>query len=157
MTILDKTLIITPRDDKSNIVVPFTLPGDAERMIIACRFEPKVIEDKALARQAALANIGRYVPRYQLPLYQKEQADSVNLVNHLTLSLDCGEEYLGCAHRHAPEQTHEISESFSSPGFRRFRPRAGEYQAVINVHSVTSKEVRYHITVEAAIKEEGHD
>lgn len=148
MTILDKTLVITPMDDKTNISVPFSLPADAERLVITCRFSPKVIADKALAQKAALCNIGRYVPRYQLHLYGEEQIEDLTLVNHLTFSLDCGETYIGCAHRHAPEQTHEISEHFSSPGFHRFKPRAGDYQAVINVHSVTSPEVHYHLTIE---------
>lgn len=156
MTILDTTLVITPMDDKTNITVPFSLPADADRLVITCKFSPKVIEDKALARQAALASIGRYVPRYQLPLYSEEQIENLSLVNHLTLSLDYGQTYLGCAHRHKPEQSHEISEQFSSPGFHRMKPIAGDYQAVINVHSITSPQVHYHIKIEAMQEGEPH-
>jgi len=149
MTVLDTVLTITPKDDKTNVAVPFTLMEDADRLEITCEFSPKEIGDEALARQAALANIGRYVPRYQLPLYKEQLAGGLILVNHLTLSLDQGENYLGCAHRHAPRQTHLISQAHSSPGFTRCRPAAGSYRAVINVHSITSPQVRYHLVVRA--------
>lgn len=153
MIVLDHTLRFHPDDDKSNVKVPFTLIKDAKALRITCSYSPKKIEDEALAQQAVLCSIGRYVPRYQLTLYQDTIKKGIELVNLLTLSLDAGETYLGCAHRHAPKQEHLVSESFSSPGFCRFAPKAGQYQAVINIHSITSKEVVYNLKVEALFEE----
>jgi hypothetical protein len=70
-----------------------------------------------------------------------------SVVSLITLSLDYNGRYLGCAHRHAPEQRHIISADFSSPGFLRQPALAGDWQAVINVHSVVCGEVRYHLRV----------
>ena len=70
-----------------------------------------------------------------------------SVVSLITLSLDSEGEYLGCAHRHAPEQRNIVSAEFSSPGFFRFSPAAGNWRAVINVHAVVSPEVRYRLQI----------
>jgi hypothetical protein len=61
--------------------------------------------------------------------------------------VDCGERYVGCAHRHTPEQRHIISRHFSSPGFFKTPAAAGAWRAVLNVHAIVSGEVRYHLRV----------
>ncbi len=153
MIVLDETFTFAPDDSKTNHSVPFYLPRDYHALRFECRYSPKVIEDKELALQVVRASIGRYVPRYQLPLYAKQLEQGENLVNLLTLSIDCGDEYLGCAHRHAARQTHTISKAGSSPGFIRHAAAAGHWRAVINIHSITSPELQYHLTV-TALEEE---
>lgn len=150
MTILDQTIVFHPEDDKTNRCISFRLNEDYDSLRIQCAYAPKVIADEALAVRAARASIGRYVPRYQLGFYAQKGSFPKNLVNLLTFSLDHEQSYLGCAHRHAPRQEHIISEGFSSPGFLHHRPIAGDYRAVINVHSITSPEVSYHLVITAA-------
>ncbi|NLX83267.1 MAG: hypothetical protein GXZ04_05575 [Clostridiales bacterium] len=154
MILLDQTILFHPEDDKTNHVIPFTLSRDCVKLEFACSYTPKVIQDEALKRWAVLSNIGRYVPRYQLPLYQDMYDQVEDLVNLLTLSLDYEDQYLGCAHRHAPIQTHFLSAKQSSPGFLRHHPAAGDYRAVINIHSITSPEVAFHLVITALFEEE---
>lgn len=147
--VLKKTLRVHPEDDKTNIRVDFDLAEDFNSLVFECSYSPKTIADPELAHQAVLASIGRYVPRWQLPLYEGHLQKVVHLVNHLTFSLDYENTYLGCAHRHPARQTHVISAEKSSPGFLRFQPRRGRYRVAINVHSITSPEVIYELTVTA--------
>lgn len=69
------------------------------------------------------------------------------LNNHLTLSLDYNDEYLGCAHRHPNKQKHIISPEFSSPGFLKHKIQMGSWKAVINLHHIAGGNVDYHIKI----------
>lgn len=142
-------MLLHPEDDKSNRSLPFEVPTDVRVLRFSCSYAPKTIDDMDLAKRAARCSIGRYVPRWQLPLYEERESEEIKLVNLITLSLDCGGEYLGCAHRHAPEQEHVLSAQMSSTGFVRHAPRAGQYRAVLNVHSITSPQVAYRLVVTA--------
>ena len=154
MILLDQTFFFHPDDDKSNYCIPFTLKEDFLFLRYECQYSPKIIQDRELSMSAVHANIGRYVPRYQLPQYAEKLKNSEDLVNLLTLSLDYQYRYLGCAHRHAAHQIHHLSKESSSPGFIRHQPKAGDYRAVINIHSITSPEVAYHLTITASNEEE---
>ena len=149
MIILDKTFFFHPEDDKTNHYIAFFLPQDYHTLQFECEYGPKFIEDKEMSEQAMRASIGRYVPRYQLPLYAQTLKMGESLVNLLTFSLDHEELYLGCAHRHAAHQVHTLSAAGSSPGFVRHGATAGHWRAAINIHSITSPEVAYHLTITA--------
>lgn len=152
MIVLDKTFKFQPSDSKTNYTVEFTLPEDYHSLRFDCEYRPKAIGDKELARQSALANIGRYVPRYQLPLYAGALERGVPLVNLITLSVDYEGKYLGCAHRHPAKQANLIAPEGSTPGFVRHAALAGQWRAMLNIHNVTSPEVSYTLTV-TALKE----
>lgn len=145
-TILSEVYTFTPQDDKTNHIVPFQVPEGYDVLQCACSFSPKAVEDQELCRQAFAANIGKFVPRESI---EDHSFRDFSLVNHLTFSLDCGERYIGCAHRHAATATHVISGVGSSPGFVRQRAEAGEWRAVINLHSITSPAVKYSLTITA--------
>lgn len=149
MMILDEQLTFTPRDDKSNYAIDFTLPETFETLCITCHYTPKSIEDATLSHQAVIANIGKYVPRRQFPLYRQQMESGVALVNLLTFSLDCDDAYIGCAHRHPARQKHRLSATEASPGFVPHPIRPGRWRAVINIHSITSPEVHYHLSIKA--------
>lgn len=149
MIVLDKTFFFHPEDDKTNYSIPFFLPEDHHALRFKCQYSPKSIDDRELALRAVRASIGRYVPRYQLPLYAEKLETGEKLVNLLTLSLDYEGTYLGCAHRHAPHQVHTLSAAASSPGFVCHKAAAGHWRAVINIHSITSSEVGYHLVITA--------
>jgi hypothetical protein len=101
-----------------------------------------------MAKELVLAGIEAYIPvEYREHCSLDDFLPSV--VNLVTLSVNSPKQYLGCAHRHAPEQQHVISAEFSSPGFCRHSPDAGDWQAVINVHAVVSLELRYQLRIMA--------
>lgn len=49
-SILDKTLIFTPKNNKTNYSIPFTLEHSYDRLNISCRYSPKIVDDLELAK-----------------------------------------------------------------------------------------------------------
>lgn len=146
MVLLDDVYHFTPRDDKTNFMVDFEVPEGYAQLRCECNFSPKEVEDVDLSRKTIAANIGKYVARDRIATYQTEK---FTLVNHLTFSLDYENVYIGCAHRHAPQAVHIISEHGSSPGFISQGAQAGTWHAVINIHSITSRDVTYCLKISA--------
>ena len=149
--ILDKTIYFNPEDSKSNVRIPFSLKKDYKSLEFFCSYEPKKCEDKEKAKELVLKGIETYIPAEYRKLADSLDNYINTVVNLVTLSLDAPDQYLGCAHRHAPQQHHIISAEFSSPGFFLYSPSAGDWQVLINVHAVVSPVVRYHLQIFAAL------
>ena len=82
--------------------------------------------------------------------YQLTEADMQEyqeLFNFVTLSLDKNGEYVGCAHRHPPQQILTISASGSSWGFAPTAASAGDWRAVLHVQAVVVGTVDYHLRI----------
>ncbi len=144
--ILNTVINLKPENSRTNISVDFQLNQDYEAIKIECSYEPKNIEDLALAKKLITETLDRQIPSE----YRSEWNDwekFLPLTNLVTLSLDYEEIYIGCAHRHANKQTHIISEMFSSHGFFRHKAKKGKWSAVINVHSVSSLLVPYKLRI----------
>ena len=158
--ILDRTIILHPEDSKTNVFIPFSLRKDYSSLEFVYSYEPKNCEDREKARELLLKGMETYVPAeyrgrlgsFGSPGFIEDFLPSV--VNLLTLSLDAPGRYLGCAHRHAPEQRHTVSAEFSSPGFFRHPPTAGDWRVLINVHAVVSRELRCRLKI-LAYKDKG--
>ena len=144
-TLLERTLHLTPDDQRKNVLLPFEVPHDFDRLEITCMYTPKYITEP----NAVKAAVADCFQRYLLPEQRPAEIDPAKyrLSNLLTLSLDCGSRYLGAAHRQAPEQTHIISSSFASPGFWRTPVCAGTWRAVINVHALAAGAVDYTLRI----------
>ena len=145
--ILDEVFCLHPDDSKTNVCVSFSLKKDYHSLEFISSYEPKKCDDKELAKQLILKGLEAYVPSEYREQYGPWEIYLPSVVSLITLSVDFSEVYLGCAHRHAPEQRHIISADFSSPGFFRHSPCAGDWRAVINVHAVVNPEVRYRLQV----------
>ena len=145
--ILDEVLCFHSNDSKTNRCIPFSLTKNYQFLEFACSYEPKSCDDMETAKQLIMAGLESYVPPEYREYCEPWEDFLPSVVNFITFSLDSPEKYLGCAHRHAPEQRHIISAGFSSPGFFRYAPNAGEWRAVLNVHAVVSTEVRYHFQI----------
>lgn len=152
--LFDRTITITPADSKTNIRIPVEVPRDYAALLICTRYEPKVVADQDSAREAVEAAIEKFIPEPARPVWGNWR-DYMPVVNFITLSLDCGEEYIGCAHRHSPEQDHIISAGYASPGFIRHAASAGLWRCVLNCHAVVDETVRYSLKVYGA--DEGED
>ena len=137
---------LTPEQSRTNILVPFTVPCEFERLELRCQYSPKVVEDPAVAFQQIESCIQKYVrPEERPEVIRIEDYDIP--VNFVTLSLDCGTEYIGCAHRHAPEQTIFVGAQGATVGFFAHPIVPGEWRAVLNVHAVISNTVEYGLTI----------
>ena len=155
--LLDKTIKLTPSHSKTNIDIPFEIPRPFHALFIKTAYTPKIISDMEFAREQIEAGIAKYIPESA----RKEWGNWQNylpLTNFVTLSLDCGEEYIGCAHRHSPVMDHIISTDYSSAGFIRHAVTPGTWYCVLNCHAVVSDIVTYSLKVYGAEEnEELHD
>jgi hypothetical protein len=142
--ILDELIRLHPGDSRTNVCIPFFFVFYYRSLEFICSYEPKSCDDRERAKQLILEGLAAYAPNEYREPWEQFLPSVVSLV---TLSLDSPGKYLGCAHRHAPEQRHTVSEEFSSPGFFRHAPETGNWRAVINVHAVVSSEVRYRLQI----------
>ena len=156
-SIVDRQIFLTPEHNKTNVQIPFRVEQDFDALFIRTRYVPKIVADEALARQQIEAGIRRYVPKQDRERYGRWQ-DYLPVWNFITLSLDFEEEYIGCAHRHSPDQAHIISAAYSSPGFYRHAVLPGLWKCELNCHAVVDETVTYTLQVFGAEKdEELHD
>ncbi len=144
--IFNTVVTLRPEDSKTNISVDFQLDRNFAGLKISCSYQPKNIEDVELAEALINEALEKYVPSQHREKWGGWER-YLPLTNLVTLSLDYEGSYLGCAHRHSNEQVHYISELFSSPGFIKSKAAKGRWQAVINVHSVSSPTVPYSISI----------
>lgn len=137
--IYTKEMLLHPIDSKTNISLPFLVEDDYERLEIHFSYTPKELEDKEQARKYIDEGMAKYAPGSYRAGYKNWEA-YLPVYNLITLSLDSPDGYVGCAHRHNPEQIHILSKTASSPGFAAQEPVHGNWQAIINVHALVTDE-----------------
>lgn len=137
----DLELCLTKNDALKNIAVPFQVRQSFAKLVIQMHYAPHSIEDRALCASEIQKCIRRYRPDEEKPIEQIHPEDYATIFNFVTLSLDCGTEYVGCAHRHDPAMHIVISEKASSPGFFPAPIREGAWRVMLHVHAVISEEI----------------
>lgn len=145
--ILQQDYLLRQEDSASNICLPFTLTRDYARLVCKIKYSPKHITDKETVRRMVLARAAEYLPEGADVENSIDWSEYEVLHNFITLSLDFQEEYLGCAHRHPPEQIVEISQQQASPGFCLHEICAGQWRAVVHVQAVILGQVAYHLVI----------
>lgn len=133
---------ITLANNKTNLIHRFDVPQGIKKLTIAYSYSPKTLED----RERAIQEIKDCIKKYDEVILGRP-ADYLPIKNLVTLSVDENGKYRGAAHRQANEQSHIISENYASPGFSKGAIEAGEWDIMLNVHSV-SCDVDYQIVVE---------
>ncbi len=137
-TVLDTDFRIMHSQEKTNLVIPFRLFEDAEKMKISFSYAPKELEDETEALRQIDACFSRDAPGELREGYPGPDI-ILPLVNLITLSLDSPDGYRGAAHRHTPCQEHILTETEASPGFLTGKISKGEWRAVINIHAVVTE------------------
>lgn len=133
---------ITVDNDKTNLIHRFDVPSGVKVMTVKYSYLPKTLE----SREKAVAIVKDCFEKYGETLVGKP-AEYLPVKNLITISIDENGKYRGAAHRQANEQTHILSEEKASPGFVKGKISEGEWDIVLNVHSV-SCDVDYNISVE---------
>lgn len=144
--LLDYRAVFRPEDVRRNVLLPFEAPRDYRALAVQLHYGPKEVRDPAVVRRQIEACVRKYFPP-GMSLSGKDLEEYPCLLNFVTLSLDCGTEYVGCAHRHPPEQTIVVSEDESSPGFSRRRASRGPWRVVLHVQAVVVGEVDCRVAV----------
>lgn len=137
---------ITTANDKTNLIHKFDVPGDIAALKIKYHYSPKTLED----REKAVAIVRDCFDKYDENLIGRP-ADYLPVKNLITLSVDSCGKYRGAAHRQADTQEHIISQDFASPGFMKGAVEEGEWDIILNVHSI-SCDVDYTIEIEGETK-----
>ena len=157
ITLLDRRVVLHPEHNKTNIDIPFLIPEAYHALFIRTAYSPKIVADEEFARKQIEAGVARYIPESAREKFGQWR-DYLPVVNFITLSVDCEEEYIGCAHRHSPVMDHIISAEYSSAGFIRHAVTPGTWKCVLNCHAVVDESVTCSVQVFGADRnEELHD
>ncbi|MCI8329390.1 MAG: hypothetical protein HFG02_07235 [Oscillibacter sp.] len=154
--LLKKRFTFTEADVRKNILVPFRVERDYVRLAIRLRYGPKSIRDPEIILPKIQACVETYFPD-GFRLTEEDMKDFDQLLNFVTLSLDKDGEYVGCAHRHPPEQTILISEEGSDWGFAPAPAGRGDWRIVLHVQAVVVGAVDYDLEVYGLEREESGD
>lgn len=132
--LLEETVVLQPEQTRTNVLLPFALSKSYGQMEIFYSYSPKKITDPAEVKILAEQCLSKYLLPEDVP--QTVDPEQYPMGNLVTISLDKGEEFVGAAHRQAPEQHHILSPSFSSPGFRKTEITKGDWRLMINIHAL---------------------
>lgn len=130
MIVLEKSGVITPDMDKTNIQFEFDLPGDVSAVIIDYSYSPKTLENE----DEALRLISAALKKYEGAECGKDPHDFLPVNNLITISVDDPQGYRGAAHRQTNKQRIIIAEKNSTPGFVNREISAGKWRVMLNVH-----------------------
>ncbi len=146
--IFEQSFKLLPEQSKTHIHVPFVLDKEYSALHLSCSYSPKTVEDITLSEQMIKQAIQDYIPEDQRDTIHWRQCLPIS--NLVTISLDYEKAFIGCAHRHDPQQHHVISGTEASPGFNKQQIFPGQWRAVISLHSV-SVPVDYQLCIEAEV------
>lgn len=144
--LLKKRFAFTEEDVRKNILIPFRVERDYARLAIRLRYGPKSIRDPEIIQPKIQACVETYFPG-DFRLTEEDMKEFDQLLNFVTLSLDKDGEYVGCAHRHPPEQTILISEEGSDWGFVPTPAGRGDWRIVLHVQAVVVGAIDYDLEV----------
>jgi hypothetical protein len=138
-------------DTASNILLPFFVKPGYEGLLFQFSYEPKFLDDEALAVNLLKKSLAKYEGALE---DQPDFKAYLPLQNLLTLSLFAPDAYLGSAHRQNPCQQHLISESFASYGFQPHPITKGIWKAAVNAHCVITDFCSWKLRIYALCEEE---
>lgn len=154
--ILEKKLIFGTQDVRTNVLLPFATDRDFESLLIRLSYAPKAIRSPEIIREQIRRCEDKYLPEgYRLT--EEDKKEYTELYNFVTLSLDKNGKYIGCAHRHPPQQKIVISGSGSTWGFAAEAATVGKWRIVLHVQAVVCGTVAYELQVFGAGKGENTD
>ena len=142
MILLDAKGKITLHKNKTNLIHRFDVPNGLKALKISFEYSPKTLEN----REKAIEEVKACLEKYD-EVCEGRPADYLPIKNLVTLSLDANGRYIGAAHRQSNKQEHIISADNSSVGFIKTEIEQGEWDIMLNVHSV-SCDIDYKIVVE---------
>lgn len=151
----DRSFCVSKAEVRSNIAVPFVVDRPFAALIIRLDYAPHRVTDEKLCAEEIETCLRRYLPREEWPKETIRPGDYDPLFNFITLSLDCGDRYAGCAHRHDPSLTVRISEQEASPGFDPAPIREGPWQVMLHVHAVITSQIQCHLQIWGAEEADG--
>ncbi len=153
ITLYSSSLVLGENSTNKTFYFNFYVPAGCNRIVIDFSYKPDVMDEGEQRKTKVKECLRKYMP----PPYDTELNALVNagfdlqnfpLHNLITLSVDnAAGEYVGCAHRHECRQTHEISLSKSSYGFRKIATNEGVWRIAVQCHAVVTPVVEVCTTI----------
>lgn len=138
--ILKKKIIVTNKDNQTNIVIPFVIEKNYERLEIDFSYSPQEVPESI-----AIKYLEEALPKYNLERDRLEEC--LPLLNLITVSLSYDGHYIGCRHNKESVQNIIISKNESSLGFMDYSIFQGLWELQLNLHCVCS-EVEVNLQIE---------
>ncbi len=153
VTLLEQHLILTPENSKTNIFFEFDVDDDYSKLYIDAAYFPKHCYEYDKSR----AILEDCLVRYNVDVSDLEPGEyegALPLTNMVCFSIECNDQYRGCAHRGANTSHFEISEEGATYGLYKGKIERGKWRACCNVNSIVSEKVHYHLLI-TGVKKEG--
>ncbi len=146
MLLLEVDPIVTPIDDKTNLIFSLTVPPKCEAVKIIFSYAPAFATAQE-ARKALLRALPMYFTENQLEkLSVKQFLPLSNLITVSCRSQSHG--YLGCHHTKEVQQEIIIG-PHSSRGFLPVQKLTGALEIMLNVHAAISSSIQVHLLVQS--------
>lgn len=143
--VLEKEIILSPKDEKTNVPIEFIIDRPVRSIKITYSYSPKELTDESAARLKIEQCLIRDGEEEKLSSWR----EFLPILNLVTLSLDDPYTFRGAAHRHAYTQEHIISENEASHGFIKGKIHEGKWILQLNVHALVTQECICRIKIEA--------
>lgn len=154
--LLSREFTFSTGDARRNLLLPFRVERAYDRLAVRLRYGPKAIRDPEIIGPQIRKCVETYFPA-GFQLTEEDMREFGQLLNFVTLSVDKDGAYVGCAHRHPPQQTILLSERGSSWGFAPVAAGPGEWRIVLHVQAVVAGTVDYRLGVYGLEGGEGDD
>lgn len=148
MILLECSFCWKPADSRHDVPFLFICPPEADAIRITFSFSPGMESSEALCIPQIEAAMTRYYDQYPRALQKMKAENFLPVKNLITISLDHAGEYIGNAHRWAPEQQHMITTEQASLGFVPPEKLEGEWSGMLHLHEIISPICQGYLKIE---------
>lgn len=145
--------LVCPNCTHSHITYAFHIPEPAEVIYIRFVYDPKLLADEERTRMLIQAGMRKY--GYAEEGEEADWKKYAPLKNLLTLSVDDPICHRGAAHRHDPQQEHQLGLIEASLGFVAGVNPSGIWRVTVSLHAVVTETVNYRLEVEGEMLQKG--
>lgn len=147
MIILDEKLKLDDKDTLTHLRYPFSLDRDYKAIKINLDYDPTNVP-REYSLEKLRECVDKYMPEED---YSQEDRDDIldsEVSNFLTTSLLYEGKFVGAYHNKNNHQEIIVSKDKSSPGYKKFAVKKGDYEFILSMHSSNSK-INAHFSLEA--------
>lgn len=147
MIILDEKLDLNEENTLSHIRYPFTLDKDYKALKINLNYDPTNVP-KDYGKEKLRECVDKYMPKEHFTEEMRNHILNSEIENLITTSLLYEGKFVGAYHNKSNHQEIIVSKEKSSPGYKKFEVKEGNYEFVLSMHSSNSP-IKADFTVEA--------
>lgn len=141
---LDRTF--TDEDHHTHRVYEFSVPPGLREIRVKLAYSPKDFDDEEKSLEIIRGILAR--DAWYETFTEEEVRGFLPLRNHISVSIDSPDGWLGTAHRHAPRQEYFINEKDCACGFRPAQIKAGEWKITLSFNCVVTGTVNVRVVAE---------